>query len=57
VANLVSAVRAGAFTGTALSKISPGEFVQLGRQGNRRLGDVEAPPGLQVRCACCVRAW
>lgn len=45
VQNLVAAVQAGAFNGTAFSKISPGEFIQLGKQGSRRLGDVEPPIG------------
>jgi peptidyl-prolyl cis-trans isomerase B (cyclophilin B) len=45
VQNLVAAVQAGAFNGTAFSKISPGEFIQLGKQGSRRLGDVEPPAG------------
>lgn len=49
VQNLVTAVKAGSFTGSAFSKISPGEFLQLGKQGTRRMGDVEPPAGaLQV---------
>jgi peptidyl-prolyl cis-trans isomerase B (cyclophilin B) len=46
VQNLVAAIKAGSFTGSAFSKISPGEFVQLGKQGTRRLGDVEPPAGV-----------
>lgn len=46
VQNLVAAVKAGSFNGSAFSKISPGEFLQLGKQGSRRLGDVEPPAGL-----------
>ena len=32
--------------GTVVSRISPGEYIQLGRQGSRRVGEVEAVPGL-----------
>jgi peptidyl-prolyl cis-trans isomerase B (cyclophilin B) len=45
-ANLLAAVRAGALDGTTVSRIIPGEYVQLGRQGSRRQGEVQAPKGL-----------
>jgi peptidyl-prolyl cis-trans isomerase B (cyclophilin B) len=47
-ANLLAAVRSGALAGTVVSRISPGEYIQLGRQGSRRLGEVEGVDGLQV---------
>jgi peptidyl-prolyl cis-trans isomerase B (cyclophilin B) len=33
--------RSGALNGTVVSRISPGEYVQLGRQGSRRLGELD----------------
>lgn len=48
VANILAAVKAGSYTGSAFSRISPGEYIQLGRQGNRRLGDIDPPYGLPV---------
>lgn len=48
VANITAAVKAGSYTGSAFSRISPGEYIQLGRQGNRRLGDIDSPAGLPV---------
>lgn len=44
-ANFLAAVRAGLLDGTTVSRIIPGEYVQLGRQGSRRQGEVEAPKG------------
>jgi hypothetical protein len=52
VQNLVATVQSGAFNGSAFSKISPGEFLQLGKQGSRRMGDVEPPPGKEGSSAC-----
>eukprot|EP00775_Hariotina_reticulata_P012915 gene12915-13042_t len=51
VSNLVAAVKSGSFTGSAFSRISPGEYVQLGKQGSRRLGDVDPPPGFNTDLA------
>ncbi|KAI8475866.1 MAG: cyclophilin-like domain-containing protein [Monoraphidium minutum] len=45
--NLLQAVRSGGLNGTVVSRISPGEYIQLARQGSRRLGEVEGVPGLQ----------
>ena len=39
--NLLALARGGALVGTVVSRISPGEYVQLGRQGSRRLGELE----------------
>ncbi|WIA16894.1 hypothetical protein OEZ86_014082 [Tetradesmus obliquus] len=47
-ANMVAAVKAGAFTQSAFSRISPGEYIQAGRRGSRRLGDIAEVPGLAV---------
>eukprot|EP00882_Tetradesmus_deserticola_P021370 GHRQ01023139.1.p1 GENE.GHRQ01023139.1~~GHRQ01023139.1.p1 ORF type:complete len:383 (+),score=69.69 GHRQ01023139.1:148-1296(+) len=47
-ANMVHAVQAGAFSHSAFSRISPGEFIQAGRRGSRRLGDIAEVPGLAV---------
>eukprot|EP00879_Flechtneria_rotunda_P020250 GHRR01021297.1.p1 GENE.GHRR01021297.1~~GHRR01021297.1.p1 ORF type:complete len:343 (+),score=85.95 GHRR01021297.1:223-1251(+) len=44
--NLVAAIQAGGFTGSAFSRVSPGEYIQAGRQGNRRIGDIDPPAGL-----------
>jgi hypothetical protein len=49
-ANFLAAVRSGALAGTVVSRISLGEYIQLGRQGSRRMGEVEGVEGLQVRC-------
>jgi peptidyl-prolyl cis-trans isomerase B (cyclophilin B) len=43
--NFCAAARGGFLDGTAVSRIVPGEYVQLGRQGARRQGDVEFPQG------------
>ncbi|KIY98053.1 hypothetical protein MNEG_9908 [Monoraphidium neglectum] len=47
VRNLLQTVRSGALNGTVISRISPGEYIQAGRQGSRRLGEVEGVPNLQ----------
>jgi peptidyl-prolyl cis-trans isomerase B (cyclophilin B) len=44
--NFLAAVRAGLLDGTTVSRVIPGEYVQLGRQGSRRQGEVEPPKGL-----------
>jgi hypothetical protein len=49
-ANMVAAVAAGAFTQSAFSRISPGEYIQAGRRGSRRLGDIAEVTGLAVSC-------
>jgi hypothetical protein len=46
---MLQAVEAGAFTQSAFSRISPGEYIQAGRRGSRRLGDIAEVPGLSVR--------
>lgn len=46
VANIVAAARAGAYDGTALSKVLPGRYLVAGTQGPKRSGLVQAPPGL-----------
>jgi hypothetical protein len=45
---MLQAVEAGAFTQSAFSRISPGEYIQAGRRGSRRLGDIAEVPGLAV---------
>jgi cyclophilin family peptidyl-prolyl cis-trans isomerase len=55
-ANFLALFRSGALTGTVVSRISPGEFVQLGRQGSRRLGEVELFEGLKARPRTGARA-
>jgi hypothetical protein len=52
-ANMVAAVQAGAFTQSAFSRISPGEYIQAGRRGSRRLGDIAEVSGLAVSAAVC----
>ncbi|KAF6264781.1 cyclophilin-like domain-containing protein [Scenedesmus sp. NREL 46B-D3] len=47
-ANIVHAVEAGAFTQSAFSRISPGEYIQAGRRGSRRLGDIAEVSGLAI---------
>jgi hypothetical protein len=46
----------GKLDGTCFSRISPGEYVQAGRQGARRQGEVEGVAGLTVRAAAEVEA-
>lgn len=48
VHNFVEAVRSGAYDGTTFSRILAGEYIQAGKQGTHRLGEVEAPAGLQA---------
>lgn len=48
VNNFLTAIQTGSLTGTTFSRISPGEYIQAGRQGSKRLGEVEVPAGLQV---------
>jgi len=43
--NFVAAARGGFLDGTSVSRIVPGEYVQLGRQGARRQGELAFPPG------------
>lgn len=47
VGNFVAAATAGAYNGTLIHKILPGEYIQAGKQGPGRLGGVQAPPDLQ----------
>eukprot|EP00877_Chromochloris_zofingiensis_P002669 jgi/Chrzof1/12402/Cz06g33060.t1_CYP28 len=47
VNNFLTAIQTGSLTGTTFSRISPGEYIQAGRQGSKRLGEVEVPAGLQ----------
>jgi hypothetical protein len=37
----------------AFSRISPGEYIQAGRRGSRRLGDIAELPGLAVSAGGC----
>ncbi|GBF91011.1 peptidyl-prolyl cis-trans isomerase, chloroplastic [Raphidocelis subcapitata] len=46
-ANFLALVRSGTLAGTVVSRISPGEYVQLARQGSRRMGEVELSEGLR----------
>jgi len=48
-ANLVAATNAGLLDGTTVSRIIPGEYIQLGRQGARRQGEVELPKGFSLK--------
>lgn len=43
-----AAVPQGGLEGTCFSRISPGEYIQAGRQGARRQGEVEGVAGLTV---------
>ena len=47
VSNFVKTVESGAYVGTIFHKILPGQYIHAGKQGIRRFGDVEAPPGLE----------
>lgn len=49
VQNFLRATEAGALDGTIFSRIIAGEYVQAGKQGQKRLGEVETQTGLQVR--------
>jgi hypothetical protein len=49
---MLELVRSGALDGTVVSRISPGEYIQMGRQGSRRQGEVEGTARLQVRGGC-----
>ncbi|CAK0786188.1 hypothetical protein CVIRNUC_009401 [Coccomyxa viridis] len=46
VSNFVKLAKGGAYTGTIFSKVLPGKFVQAGRQGSSRLGEVRPPTDL-----------
>ncbi|CAL5226930.1 g9808 [Coccomyxa viridis] len=46
VANFVKLVRDGAYKGTVFSKVLPGEYIEAGRQGSPRLGEVKPPTDL-----------
>jgi peptidyl-prolyl cis-trans isomerase B (cyclophilin B) len=46
VAAFKALVASGALNGTCISKIIPGQWLVLGRQGPKRSGLLEAPPGL-----------
>jgi hypothetical protein len=49
VANFLAVVQQGGLSGSSFSRISPGEYIQAGRQGSRRLGELEGLQGLKVR--------
>ena len=46
VALFLATLKAGAYEGSALTKILPGQFLSAGKQGSHRMGLVEAPAGL-----------
>ncbi len=48
VDNFLTLVRGGALEGTVFSRVLPGEYIQAGQQGARRMGQMEAPAGLVV---------
>lgn len=48
VSNFLETVKAGAYTGTTFSRLLPGQYIQAGRQGSRRMGEVLAPEALQA---------
>eukprot|EP00803_Ostreobium_quekettii_P011105 evm.model.scf_344.2 EVM.evm.TU.scf_344.2 scf_344:23588-28295(-) len=47
VTNFLRTVRSGSYTSTVFHKVRPGQYIQAGRQGSRRMGAVEAPDNLQ----------
>lgn len=47
VSNFRSAVQQGLYTGTIFHKVLPGAFVQAGRQGSKRQGEVFVPKDSQ----------
>ena len=47
VGNIIAAAQAGAYNGSALSKVVPGQYLLAGTQGPRRMGLVQAPEGLE----------
>ena len=47
VENFVKTVASGAYTGTIVNRVRPGQYLSIGKQGTRRMGEVEAPDGLR----------
>lgn len=47
VSNFIQTIEAGAYNETIFNRIISGEFLAAGKQGSRRLGEVEAPRDLQ----------
>ncbi len=41
VANFLAVSRSGAYVGSSFNKILPGQYITLGRQGNKRFGNVD----------------
>lgn len=48
VSNFLAVVTSGALAGTTFSRVLPGEYVMAGKQGARRMGELEPPADLQV---------
>ncbi len=48
VENFLALVSSGNLVGTTFSRVLAGEYIQAGKQGQRRLGAVEVPAEVQV---------
>jgi peptidyl-prolyl cis-trans isomerase B (cyclophilin B) len=46
---MTAAVQAGVFNDTTFSRVLPGEYIQLGKQGARRMGEMQLGPGVELQ--------
>ena len=51
VANLTAAVQGGLFNDTTFSRVLPGEYIQAGKQGTRRMGEMQLGPGVELQAS------
>ena len=48
VSNFLRLVESGSLVGTTFSRVLPGQYIMAGKQGSRRMGQVDPPKDLQV---------